>query len=137
MTAKLHCTLLPRACLNETHLPRCEPKQHLVPYPNVKARIQLDVRWQPNEEVYDTETEEWMSRFFSMCRNHAVVAAEIARRDTIHLELELLVKNNAQNAHHHNIFMAHLIYYRWPAACAESRSMSTVSTEEFIRAKPI
>jgi hypothetical protein len=137
MTAKLHGTLLPCACLNETQLPRCEPEQHLVSHPDFKARIQLDVRWQPNEEVHDSEREERMSRLLSMCRNHAIVAAEIARRDTIHLKLELVVKNIAKNAQHHNSFLAHLIYYGWPSACAECRSMSTVPTEEFVRAKPI
>jgi hypothetical protein len=137
MTTELHCTLLPRACLDETQLPRCEPEQHLVPYPDVKARIQLDMRWQPNEKVYDTEREERMSRLFSMSRDHAIVAAKIARRDTIHLELELVEKINAQNAYHHNSFMTHLIYYGRPTACAECRSMSTVPTKEFVRAKPI
>ena len=99
MAAELHCTLLPRARLNETHLPRSEPKQHLVPHSNVEARIQLDMYRQPDEEVHDTEREERMSRLFSMRRDHAIVAAEIARRDSIHLELELVAKKPMPKMH--------------------------------------
>jgi hypothetical protein len=110
MAAKLHCTFLPRACLNEAHLPRREPEQHLVPYPDVEVRIQLDMHWQADEEIHDGEREERMSRLFSMCRDHAIVAAQITRRDAIHLELELVANNNASNAHHHIAFMTHLIY---------------------------
>lgn len=91
MTAKLHCTLLPRACLNETHLPRCEPEQQLVPCTGIKAQIKLDVCWKRNEEVHNTEREKRESRLFSMCRDHAIIAAEISYRNAINIELELLV----------------------------------------------
>jgi len=141
MTAELHRTLFPCACLNETHLPRCESQQHLVPYPSIKAQIKLEMRWEPNEKIHDTETEERESRLFSMCRDHAIIAAEIARRNAINIKLKLVrvVKKRCQNAHQHDLFdsMTYLIYDGWPTTCLESRPMSAVPTEEFVSTKAI
>lgn len=92
MTTELHGALFPRARLNETHLPRREPEQHLVAHPDLKARIQLEMHRKLNEEVHDVEREERVTRLFAVRRDHAIVPAEIARRDAIHLELELIVK---------------------------------------------
>jgi hypothetical protein len=98
MTAELHRTLFPCACLNETYLPRCESKQHLVPYPSIKAQIELDMRWEPNEKIHDTETEERESCLFSMRRDHAIITTEIARWNAINIKLKLVrvVKNGVK-----------------------------------------
>jgi len=90
MTPKLHRAFLPDARLNETHLPRREPEQHLVPDSNLKARIQFEMYGEPNEEIDDIEGEERVTRLLAMCRNHPIIPAEIARGDAIHLELQLI-----------------------------------------------
>jgi hypothetical protein len=140
MTTELHRALFPRARLDETHLPRCEPEQHLVAHPDLKARIQLEMDREPNEEIHDVEREERMTCLFAVCRDHAIIAAEVACRDAIHLELELIVKmmseccaTNADPL----ITITHFIYDGRPTACLESRSMPTVPTEEFIRSEPV
>jgi|SRR6266403_1531367 len=137
MAAELHGTLLPRAGLNETHLPRRKPEQHLVPHSGVKAQIEFDMRRERNEEIHDTEREEWESCLFSMCRDHAIVAAEIARRDAINIKLELVGKDDAKKAHQYNLTMTHLIYDGRPTTYSESCPMSTIPTEELVSAKAI
>jgi hypothetical protein len=138
MTPKLHRPLIPRARLNESHLPRGEPEEHLVPHPGLEARIHLDVHRKPDEEVYDVEREERVPSLFAMRGDHAIITAEIACGDAIHLELELITKIKVRIVH---VRSPCLTYYfiddSWPAACTVSRSMSTVSAEELVRAEPI
>lgn len=94
MTAELHRAFFPRACLNETHLPHREPEQHLVAHSDLQARIQLEMHGQPNEEIHDVEGEERVTCLLAVCRDYAIIPAEIARRNAIHLELELDHKKN-------------------------------------------
>lgn len=90
--SELHRTLLPCTRLDETHLPRREPEQHLVTHPRLKSWIHLDMNRKPNEKIHNIQGKEWMPRFFTVCRDHTIVAAEIACWYAIHLELELAVE---------------------------------------------
>jgi hypothetical protein len=92
VSAKLHRAFLPRARLDETHFPRREPEQHLIPHPDLEAWIQLEMHREPNEEVHNVEREKRVSRLLPVCRDDAIVAAEIARGDAIDLQLKLVVK---------------------------------------------
>jgi hypothetical protein len=137
MTPKLHRPLLPRACLYESHLSRCEPEEHLVPDTNLEARIQLDMYRKPDEEVHDIEREERVPSLFAVCGDHAIVTAEIACGDAIHLELELTIQNTVRTVYGHYPWITYFIDDGLPAACTVNCTMSTVSTEEFVRAEPI
>jgi hypothetical protein len=101
MTPELHCPLLPRTCLYESHLSRCEPEEHLVPDTNLEARIQLNVHRKPDEEVYDIERKERVPSLFAVRGDHAIVTAEIACGDAIHLKLELTIHNTVRTVYGH------------------------------------
>jgi hypothetical protein len=90
MTAELHRAFFSRTRLNETHLSGREPEQHLIAHPDLEARIQLEMHREPDEEVYYVEREERVTRLFAVCRDHPIVTAEIACRDAVHLQLELI-----------------------------------------------
>lgn len=131
MGSELHRTLLPCTRLGETHLPRREPEQHLVTHPHLKPWVYLDMNREPDEKIHNIQGKEWMSRLFTVCRDHAIVAAEIAHWDAIHLELELAVEMMSEFPKH-SPCKSYLVYEDFPAACAVNRTMSAVPTEQLV-----
>jgi hypothetical protein len=131
VASELHRALLPCTCLDETHFPRRKPEKHLVAYTHLEPWIHLDVDREPDEKIHNIQGKEWMSRLFTVCRDYAIVPAEIARWDAIHLELELTVDMMSEFLKH-SPGKSYLIYNGFPAACAVSGTMSAVPAKQFV-----